>query len=75
MTDFAKQLLINGQFVDGQGAPENIINPATGELLVTIPEASIEQIQQAVTAAAKAFPTWKKTSPRDRATMLLKLAD
>ncbi|MFM9913885.1 MAG: gamma-aminobutyraldehyde dehydrogenase [Methylophilaceae bacterium] len=75
MSNFPKQLLINGQFVDGQGSSENIVNPATGELLTTIPEASLEQIQQAVSAAAAAFPTWKKTTPRDRATMLLKLAD
>jgi len=75
MSDFPKQLLINGQFVNGQGNPENIVNPATGELITTIPEASLEQIQQAVSAAAAAFPSWKKTTPRDRATMLLKLAD
>jgi len=75
MTDFAKQLLINGQFVDGHGNPEKIINPSTGEPLVTIPEASLDQVQQAVASAAAAFPGWKKTTPRDRATMLLKLAD
>ena len=33
------------------------------------------QIQQAVVAAAAAFKTYKKTTPKDRATMLLKLAD
>lgn len=75
MNDFPKQLFINGQFVDGMGNPERIVNPATGELLLTIPEASLEQIEQAVDAAAKAFVSWKKTTPRDRSTMLLKLAD
>jgi aminobutyraldehyde dehydrogenase len=75
MNNFPKQLFINGQFVDGQGNADSIVNPATGELLLTIQEASLEQIDQAVNAAAKAFVTWKKTTPRDRATMLLKLAD
>lgn len=75
MNDFPKQLFINGQFVDGQGDAEPILNPATGELLLSIPEASLTQIEQAVEAAAKAFTSWRKTTPRDRATMLLKLAD
>jgi len=75
MNDFPKQLFIDGQFVDGTGQPERIVNPATGELLLTIPEASLTQIEQAVNAAAQAFGSWKKTTPRDRAAMLLKLAD
>ena len=75
MQNIQTKLFINGQFVAGQGALENIINPATGELITQVAEASLEQIQQAVKAAATAFPTWKKTTPRDRSTMLLKLAD
>ena len=75
MQNIQTKLFINGQFVAGQGALENIINPATGELITQVAEASLEQIQQSVKAAATAFPTWKKTTPRDRSTMLLKLAD
>lgn len=75
MQNIQTKLFINGQFAAGQGALENIINPATGELITQVAEASLEQIQQAVQAAATAFPTWKKTTPRDRSTMLLKLAD
>jgi aminobutyraldehyde dehydrogenase len=75
MQNIQTKLFINDQFVAGQGALENIINPATGELITQVAEASLEQIQQAVKAAATAFPTWKKTTPRDRSTMLLKLAD
>jgi aminobutyraldehyde dehydrogenase len=69
------QLLINGQFVAGAGQAENIVNPSTGELICTVAEASLEQIEQAVSSASTAFKTWKKTTPRDRASMLLKLAD
>ncbi|MCE9633464.1 MAG: gamma-aminobutyraldehyde dehydrogenase [Methylophilales bacterium] len=75
MINLPKQILINGKFSNGQGNPETIINPATGEVITTIAEASLEQVQQAVSAAAAAFPAWKKTTPRDRATMLLQLAD
>ena len=69
------KLLINGQFGTGEGVPISVINPATGEEITQVNEASMAQIQQAVAAAAAAFKTYKKTTPRDRATMLLKLAD
>jgi aminobutyraldehyde dehydrogenase len=66
---------IDGQFVAGEGAVENILDPATGEVLAKVPEASEAQIQAAVKAAEKAFPGWARTPPKDRATALLKLAD
>lgn len=75
MLKIQTKMLINGQFVDGQGAIEKIINPATAEVITQVAEASLAQIQQAISAAASAFTTWKKTTPRDRSTMLLKLAD
>ncbi len=66
---------IDGQFVAGEGAVEEILDPATGEVLARVPEASLGQLQAAVGAAQKAFPGWAKTPPKDRATALLKLAD
>ena len=69
------KLFINGQFVNGEGAPISVLNPATGAEICQVNEASIAQIEAAVSAAAAAFKTYKKTTPRDRATMLLKLAD
>jgi aminobutyraldehyde dehydrogenase len=75
MQTLQTKLLINGQFVAGDGAPISVLNPATGKQITHVNEASLGQIQQAMTAAAAAFKTYKKTTPRDRATMLLKLAD
>lgn len=69
------RMLIGGEFVEGQGEPERIINPATGETIVTLPEASTEQVQAAVTAAQRAFAGWARTTPRERSEMLLALAD
>jgi aminobutyraldehyde dehydrogenase len=69
------KLLINGQFVTGEGAPISVLNPATGEHICKVNEASSAQIEAAATAAATAFKSYKKTTPRDRAAMLLKLAD
>lgn len=67
--------LINGEFVLGEGAPYEILNPATGETLTKVPEASLEQVKAAVTAAEAAFDAWSQTTPKDRSLLLLKLAD
>ncbi|MCY1223211.1 Gamma-aminobutyraldehyde dehydrogenase [compost metagenome] len=69
------KLLINGQFAAGEGEALDVLNPATGAVLVKIPEASEAQVDAAVRAADAAFEGWAQTSPRDRATLLLKLAD
>lgn len=69
------KLFIGGQFVNGEGADEEILNPATGELIGKIPSASKSQIDTAVAAASKAFLSWGRTTPAERSLMLLKLAD
>src|SRR3984957_19885949 len=68
-------LLIGGEFVPGAGDVEDVLNPATGGVIVRIAEASLDQVQAAVAAASRAFPAWAKTVPKDRANLLLKLAD
>jgi aminobutyraldehyde dehydrogenase len=69
------ELLIDGAFVAGEGEPENVLNPATGALLVALPEASVEQVHKAVSAAHRAFDGWSDTTPMERARLLLQLAD
>ncbi|WP_455428139.1 aminobutyraldehyde dehydrogenase [Dryocola sp. LX212] len=69
------QLLIGGQLVDGLGEKLPVYNPATGEVLLEIAEATVEQVNEAVTAADAAFTSWGQTTPKERAEHLLKLAD
>ncbi len=69
------ELFIDGQFVAGEGEAEKVLNPATGELLAPVPEASYEQIHRAVLAANRAFDSWSDTTPGERARALLKMAD
>jgi aminobutyraldehyde dehydrogenase len=69
------KLLINGKLVAGKGAAEQVLDPATGKTLVTVNEASPAQITAAVAAAQVAFAGWAATAPKDRAALLLKLAD
>jgi aminobutyraldehyde dehydrogenase len=69
------QMLIDGAFCTGEGEAEKILNPATGELLLALPEASVDQVHKAVSAAHRAFQTWRDTTPMERSRLLLKLAD
>ncbi len=69
------KLLINGKLVNGKGAAEQVLDPASGKTLATVHEASKGQIDAAVDAARAAFDGWAGTAPRDRAALLLKLAD
>ncbi|EKC6209357.1 aminobutyraldehyde dehydrogenase [Cronobacter sakazakii] len=69
------QLLINGALVEGKGERLPVYNPATGEVLLEIAEASPEQVDAAVKSADAAFEQWRLTTPKARAEALLKLAD
>ncbi|HEY6124565.1 MAG TPA: gamma-aminobutyraldehyde dehydrogenase [Steroidobacteraceae bacterium] len=69
------KLLVNGKLVKGKGEELGVLDPATGKVIAQVAEASEEQIAAAVKAAAKAFPAWAATVPKDRSTLLLKLAD
>ena len=69
------KLLINGQLVAGEGPAHSVLNPALGSVLVDINEASQAQVDAAVRAADHAFDGWSQTAPKDRAALLLKLAD
>ena len=69
------QLLINGEFTDGTESSETIFNPRTGETILELPEASLDQVDAAVAGAQAAFAGWARTTPADRAAALLRIAD
>jgi acyl-CoA reductase-like NAD-dependent aldehyde dehydrogenase len=48
----------------------DVINPATEKLVTTLHEADVAQTDEIIAKAAKAFLTWKKVSPGDRANLL-----
>jgi len=69
------QMLIGGSFEAGTETEETVLNPRTGETIVSLPEASFDQVERAVAAAETAFETWSRTTPAERAGYLLKIAD
>src|SRR5437016_12851747 len=73
------KLLINGQWTEGSGKPFDTVNPATGEVLTQVAEASAKDVDQAVSAARKAFDEvagpWRKMSASERGKVLWRIAD
>ena len=71
---FTKMLIGQG-FVEGQGEAEVLYAPATGDVIMDLPEASPAQVNAAVAAATAAFPAWALTAPAERSARLLRVAD
>ena len=70
------QNFIDGEFVDAaDGATEEVVNPANGEVLAEMPLSNEQDVNRAVAAAKRAFDSWATTTPGERGTALLKLAD
>src|SRR6202046_4178239 len=65
---------INGRWTDSSASEwRDVVNPATGETLAQVPLAEAPEVNQAVEAAAAAFPEWRRTPPEDRIQPLFKL--
>lgn len=70
------QLYINGEWKDASdGATIKTYNPANGEFLAEIADATNNDVDEAILAAKEAFKTWGKTTPAERAAVLNKIAD
>jgi succinate-semialdehyde dehydrogenase/glutarate-semialdehyde dehydrogenase len=70
-TLFQTQSFINGAWVKGEGAVA-VTNPSNDEVIAEIGDVGAAGTRAAVDAAAKAFETWKKVSPFERAKLLMK---
>jgi betaine-aldehyde dehydrogenase len=70
------QNFIDGELVDAaDGATEEVVNPANGELIAEMPLSGEEDVDRAVAAAKAAFEGWARTTPGERAAAINKLAD
>ena len=70
------QNFINGSWVDAaDGATDDVLNPATGAPIAAVPSSTAADVDTAVEAAATAFETWGRMTPRARSEILHKVAD
>jgi succinate-semialdehyde dehydrogenase/glutarate-semialdehyde dehydrogenase len=68
-------------FIDGAWGPAaggrtiDVVSPATGEKIGTVPHAAISDLDRALAAADKGFKIWRKVSAFDRSKVMRKAAD
>ena len=75
-TAFPTKMYIDGKWVDGaEGKTLAVINPADESTLAEVAYGTRLEAEQAIEAAARAFPAWKNLSAYDRAKVLKKTAD
>lgn len=68
------QIYINGQWQDAKANEfSEVINPATEEVIAKVAKSNYEDVDDAVSAAKKAFPQWNTTSVEERAEYVEKI--
>jgi acyl-CoA reductase-like NAD-dependent aldehyde dehydrogenase len=53
----------------------DVLNPATGEVVATVPATTATEADAAIARAARAYPAWRAVAPGDRARLLRRFAD
>ncbi|WP_374206843.1 aldehyde dehydrogenase family protein [Streptomyces noursei] len=77
MSYFSTDILIGGQWRPGTGEPLTTVDPATGRVLAELRAASVDEVDEAARAGARAAadPAWRDLLPHRRAQLLHRLAD
>ncbi|WP_432172333.1 aldehyde dehydrogenase family protein [Streptomyces sp. Tue6028] len=77
MPRFSTDILIGGQWRPGAGATVETVDPATGRVLATLRAASVDEVDEAARAGARAAadPAWRDLLPHRRALLLHRVAE
>jgi len=75
MTETIPALVGGRRVLARDGATLDAVDPATGGLLARFPRGGAEDVDDAVAAAAAAFPEWRATHPSERAAVVRSIAD
>ena len=75
-TKMDMKLFINGESVEAaDGQRQDVKDPATGEVVGSVPKAAREDAKRAIDAAAAAFETWSETTAEERSKILFKAVE
>ncbi|HKD56480.1 MAG TPA: aldehyde dehydrogenase family protein [Hyphomicrobiaceae bacterium] len=70
------QMLIDGHWVDAASGEQFLVEaPGNRQPIASVPRGRAEDVERAVTAAHKAFPSWSRLVPRERGRLLQRIAD
>ena len=65
------KMFIGGESVDSvTGQTSEVRNPATGDVVDTVPKGNAEDVRRAIDSAEAAFDDWSHTSAEERAAAL-----
>ena len=75
-TLFRQQCYINGQWLDANNRETiPVSNPATGEILGTVPDMGADETRQAINDANSSWPEWRTKTAKERAGIMRKWFD
>jgi len=66
---------VDGEWVESAGEIKDVVNPATGKVIATVPISTKDELDEAVNAAKEAYPDWRRTPPVARARCLFRLKE
>ncbi|WP_430472610.1 NAD-dependent succinate-semialdehyde dehydrogenase [Thalassospira lucentensis] len=73
---FTQQAYVGGEWVDApDGKTEQVTNPATGDVIGTVPVLGRDAVAHAIAVAEKAQKLWKKRTAKERSVILMKWYD
>src|ERR1700690_3305425 len=73
---FRQACYIDGAWIKVTAGNEiNVDDPATGEIIGSVPKMGAGQTRQAIEAAARAFPAWRSRTAKERALVLRRWFD
>src|SRR5690625_4943854 len=70
VNDILNVMYINGEWVEEDLSKVEVMNPATGEVVATVPYGGANEATEAVTAAYNSFTGWSNVTAYDRAELL-----
>jgi succinate-semialdehyde dehydrogenase/glutarate-semialdehyde dehydrogenase len=71
-----QQCYVDGAWIDADtGGKADVTNPATGEVIGTVPNLGAAETRRAIEAAATAFPAWAARTAKERAAVLRRWQD
>ncbi len=73
---FREACYVDGQWIQAlSGKTINVDNPATGEIIGSVPKLGGTETRQAIEAANRSFPAWSKKTAKERAAVLRRWFD
>lgn len=73
---FREACYVNGEWIAADSSQTiDVTNPATGDVLGTIPKMGADETRRAIEAANAAYPAWRAKTAKERATILRKWFD